>query len=65
MPHVMDTMQELRELSGKKVILFCFLIIVSYTAYFFYFDKPDLYPVFWRSRKAEREHAGEMLPLQV
>jgi hypothetical protein len=35
MPHVMDTMQELRELSGKKVILFCFLIIVSYTAYFF------------------------------
>jgi hypothetical protein len=32
-PHVMDTMHELRGLSGKKVILFHFIfIIVSYTA---------------------------------
>jgi hypothetical protein len=31
----MDTVQELRELSGKKVILFHFFIVVSYTAYLF------------------------------
>jgi hypothetical protein len=34
-PHAMDTVQELRELSGKKVILFHFFIVVSYTAYLF------------------------------
>jgi hypothetical protein len=34
-PHVIDTVQELRELSGKKVILFYFLLVVLYIAYFF------------------------------
>jgi hypothetical protein len=34
-PHVMEIVQELRELSGKKVILFHFFSVVSYIAYFF------------------------------
>jgi hypothetical protein len=42
-PHVMETVQELRELSGKKVILFHFLALFHILHTFFYFDIADIY----------------------
>jgi hypothetical protein len=62
---VMDTLHELSELSGKKVIHFIFYRFFIYCIIFSYIDIADPYRVFWTSRKAQREHAGEMLPLQV